>query len=207
MNNSTNTNIIEKIASKTPLEIATEYSLRGWQPIPVPYRSKNPNYPNWHVQPANGGGLNLPPHENNLARRFHENNGKPQNIGILLGKPSKDLVDIDLDNRWSVRLSAFFLPETNAIFGRQSKRRSHYLYYCPDAKTEKFQSSEMIVEIRAGGTQTVFPGSVHESGEPVTWDANGEPAQISFEELRVAVGKLAAASLISEYWIDTKDTI
>ncbi len=142
--------------------------------------------------------------ENNLSKHFHDGNGKPQNIGILLGKPSKGLVDIDLDNFWSVQYTTHFLPETNAVFGRKSKRRSHYLYYCSDAKTERFQSSEMIVEIRAERTQTVFPGSVHVSGEPVTWDANGEPSHISFEELRSAVGKLAAASLISEYWVDTK---
>jgi hypothetical protein len=27
----------------TALEIATDYQRRGWQPIPIPYRSKNPN--------------------------------------------------------------------------------------------------------------------------------------------------------------------
>lgn len=62
----------------------------------------------------------------------------------------------------------------------------------------------MIIEIRATGTQTVFPGSIHECGEPVTWDICGEPAQISFQELRVAVGKLAAASLLAEFWVDSK---
>ncbi|MEP6902041.1 MAG: hypothetical protein ABJA66_09840, partial [Actinomycetota bacterium] len=61
MNNNIKTNIIEKIAVKTPLEIATEYFLKGWQPIPIPFRSKNPNYAGWSVQHANGGMLKSHP--------------------------------------------------------------------------------------------------------------------------------------------------
>lgn len=139
-----------KNAPISALEIATEYFQKGWQPIPIPFRSKNPNFPGWTVQHTNGGTLKSRP-ENNLSERFHDRNGKPQNIGILLGKPSNDLVDIDLDEKWSVQLATHFLPETNAVFGRTSKRRSHYLYYCSEAKTERFQCSEMIVEIRADG--------------------------------------------------------
>src|SRR3712207_8239719 len=37
-----------------------------------------------------------------------------------------------------------------------------------------------ILEVRIGGggkgAQTVFPGSVHESGEPIEWDRDGDPA-------------------------------
>lgn len=193
MHNNIKTTENEKIAPKTALETATEYFLKGWQPIPIPFRSKNPNFPNWSVQ-----------HTTRVEELTSHFNGKPQNISVLLGTPSNDLTDVDLDNRWSVQLADFFLPETDAIFGRKSKRQSHFLYYCPEAKTEKFQFSEMIAEIRATGTQTVFPGSTHENGESVTWDKDGEPARISFQELRSAVGKLAAASLLAELWIDTK---
>lgn len=193
MNNNTKIAEIRKSGCKSALETATEYFLKGWQPIPVPVRSKNPNFPNWQTQHTK--------RIDELSTRF---NGKPQNVGVLLGKPSNDLVDIDLDNRWSVELATYFLPETGAIFGRTNKKRSHYLYYCPEAKTEKFQFTEMIAEIRAAGAQTIFPGSIHVSGEPVVWDNCGEPLGISFEELRSAVGKLAAASLLAELWIDTK---
>jgi uncharacterized protein (DUF927 family) len=193
MHNNTKTTENEKNAPKTALETATEYFLKGWQPIPIPFRSKNPNFPNWSVQHT--------ARVDDLTSHF---NGIPQNISILLGTPSNDLTDVDLDNNWSVQLADFFLPETDAIFGRKSKRRSHFLYYCPEAKTEKFQFTEMIVELRSTGMQTVFPGSIHESGEPVTWDVCGEPAKISFQELRSAVGKLAAASLLAELWVDSK---
>ena len=193
MNNNIKTTENEKSGRKSALETATEYFLKGWQPIPIPFRSKNPSFPNWHLQ-----------HTKTVVELTACFNGKPQNIGILLGKPSNNLVDVDLDNKWSVELAAYFLPETNAIFGRKSKRQSHYIYYCPDAKTEKFQFSEMIVELRAVGMQTVFPGSIHECGEPVAWDKYGEPARTTYEELRAAVGKLAAASLIAELWVDSK---
>ena len=183
----------EKIVPQSALEIATEYFLKGWQPIPVPTRSKNPNFPNWHVHRTT--------RLDELTTYF---NGKPQNVSVLLGTASGDLTDVDLDSRWSVELTTYFLPDTGAIFGRSSKKRSHFLYYCPDAKTEKFQSSEMIAEIRSTGTQTVFPGSIHECGEPIIWHDAGEPARVSFQDLRISVGRLSAAALLAEIWVDSK---
>ncbi len=193
MNHSIKLNENEKTAPQSALEIATEYFLKGWQPIPVPTRSKNPNFPNWQV--------NRTTQVTELTAYF---NGKPQNVSVLLGTVSGDLTDVDLDSRRSVELAAYFLPDTNAVFGRASKKRSHFLYYCPDAKTEKFQSSEMIAEIRSTGTQTVFPGSIHECGEPIIWHDAGEPARVSFQDLRIAVGRLSAAALLAEIWVDSK---
>ncbi|MDQ6786157.1 MAG: DUF927 domain-containing protein [Acidobacteriota bacterium] len=193
MNHNINSSENEKTAPQSALEIATEYFLKGWQPIPVPTRSKNPNFPNWHVHRTT--------RLDELTTHF---NGKPQNVSVLLGTASNDLTDVDLDSRWAVELTTYFLPDTGAIFGRSSKKRSHFLYYCPDAKTEKFQSSEMIAEIRSTGTQTVFPGSIHECGEPIIWYDADEPAQVSFQDLRAAVGRLSAAALLAELWVDTK---
>lgn len=193
MNNSIEINENEKTAPQSALEIATEYFLKGWQPIPVPTRSKNPNFPNWQIHRTT--------RVDELNTHF---NGKPQNVSVLLGTASNDLTDVDLDSKRSLELTAYFLPDTSAVFGRAGKKRSHFLYYCPNAKTEKFQSTEMIAEIRAAGTQTVFPGSIHVSGEPVIWDEAGEPARVSFQELRAAVGKLSAAALLAEFWVDSK---
>ncbi len=193
MHNNIKLNENEKTAPQSALEIATEYFLKGWQPIPVPTRSKNPNFPNWHLQRTT--------RVTELTTRF---NGKPQNVSVLLGDVSNNLVDVDLDGRWVTEDTTLFLPETDAVFGRASKKRSHFLYYCPDAKTEKFQFTEMIAEIRATGTQTVFPGSIHQCGESIIWHEAGEPAQISFQDLRAAVGKMAAAALLAEIWVDSK---
>ncbi|MEJ7698809.1 MAG: bifunctional DNA primase/polymerase [Pyrinomonadaceae bacterium] len=116
----------------TALEIAKDYLRRGWQPIPIAHRSKNPNLPGWQ---------NLKLSESDLPNHF---NGKPQNIGVLLGMTSKGLTDIDLDSIEAVKIADFFLPKTEAEFGRASKMRSHRLYYCNDASFEKFNNPFLI---------------------------------------------------------------
>jgi hypothetical protein len=61
----------------------------------------------------------------------------------------------------------------------------------------------MLCEIRIGGdkaAQTIFPGSVHESGEPIVWEENGEPASVKDDELLTCVKLVAATSLIARHW-------
>jgi len=186
----------------TALDIATDYRRRGWQPLPIPYRSKNPNLSGWQ---------NLSLTEKDLPNHF---NGKPQNIGVLLGAKSKGLTDIDLDSPEAVKIADYFLPQTKAEFGRAGKPRSHRLYYCKDAKFEKFNNPFLInskdaaerkkaciIELRTGdGLQTIFPGSTHESGEVVEWHDDGEPLEVDAPTLRRAVGLLASACLIATFW-------
>lgn len=112
MNNNIKTTENGKIVSKSALEIATDYHLRGWYPIPIPTRSKNPNFPNWCVVSRSKMCRSTTHPENDpkneLAQDFHNNIAKPQSIGILLGKPSNDLVDIDLDAKCAVQHTTFF---------------------------------------------------------------------------------------------------
>jgi hypothetical protein len=42
----------------------------------------------------------------------------------------------------------------------------------------------MVVELRSTGAQTVFPGSVHPSGEPIEWDCDGEPTIVDPDVLQ-----------------------
>jgi hypothetical protein len=126
-----------------------------------------------------------------------------QNVGVLLGSASDGLVDVDLDNPIAVALAPRFLPNTGAIFGRASKPRSHWLYRVTDgATTKKFQSSDgaMIVEIRSDGAQTMFPPSIHPSGEEVTWDTDSEPAQVVASELLAPVERLTAVTQLAIAW-------
>src|SRR5689334_13276954 len=55
-------------------------------PIPLPIRSKNPNRAEWQ---------NLRPSAADLDALFPA--GQESNIGLLLGQPSNNLVDADLD--------------------------------------------------------------------------------------------------------------
>ncbi len=178
----------------TTLDRAVSYIRRGMLPIPVPRGKKAPCTKGWTKFRLT---------EEEAPRHF---NSSEQNIGILLGEPSGNLVDIDLDCPESVALAADFLPQTECTFGRPSKRRSHRIYRTePLIKTQKFADptdSTMLVEIRSTGCQTVFPGSVHPSGESITFDRDGEPAKIARAELKKRVAKLAAAALLARHWPD-----
>ena len=193
------------------LSIAQGYFKRGWQPLPLNLRSKNPG------ETLGKGWQNFRITEAELSKYF---NGAARNIGVLLGKPSNNLVDIDLDTPEAVKLAPFFLPETKAIFGRAGNPRSHWLYVADFTKTEQLEDPLLvnskdkkerdeatIVEIRSTGVQTVFPGSTHEeTGEKIEWFEQGEPAQVDAKVLRRAVTRLAAAALLARYWRNVFDT-
>lgn len=169
----------------TPLEAAQDLYRRGMSVIPIPHMDKNPGYPAWQQTRLA---------EADLPARF---NGKPQNIGVLLGEPSGWIVDVDLDHPRCVELADQYLPATPAVFGRPGKHRSHRIYRVSGpVATAKFKSKShgMLVELRSTGMQTVFPPSTHETGEPITWEVeNAEPALIDPEVLRAAVETLADA--------------
>lgn len=172
-------------------DAAKDYIQRGWCPIPIPYKQKGPRLDKWQEL-----RLNL----DNLPRYF---TGEPQNIGIILGEPSGGLIDIDLDAPEAIKLAKAFLPPTEWVFGRSSKRRSHWIYITnPIPETMQFATSEgaMLVELRSTGAQTIFPPSVHESGEPIAFVRQGEISSVSAEELQDKVARLAAAALLVRHW-------
>ncbi len=168
------------------IDTALAYIRRDWSPIPLPARSKAPVVEGW-------------PELRLTAETAGEHfNGKPQNIGVLLGEPSGGLIDVDLDHPKAVSMATTYLPETGSIFGRPGKPRSHFLYRvsAPIATHKRdHKTLGMIVELRSTGCQTVFPPSVHPSGEPITWDCDGEPPTITPEELSQCVDLLADAVL------------
>jgi hypothetical protein len=182
------------------LDVAREYLSLGWMPLPVPLQSKSPGFKGWttfEVAPED-----LPSYFGDLG-----------NVGVLLGDRSNGLIDIDLDCEETIRLADHFLPQTNAVFGRPSKKRSHWLFYCLAAKTKKFadpiaktknpnsRSTSMLCEIRGTGCQTILPGSVHVIGELITWaNSSYGPALVEKEILSRSVAKMASASLLARYW-------
>ena len=183
----------------TPLDIAVGYIARGWNPVPIPYRTKGPTGNGWQTRIITAG----------TAERHFD--GNVANVGIILGPTSSGLTDVDLDCPEAIALAPAVLPPTLAKFGRPSKRASHWLYVTDLATTADIAavqfrhpvSKDMLIELRIGGAkgaQTVFPGSVHESGEPIIWEIDEEPACIEGEELRRRVRALAAYSLVLRHW-------
>ena len=172
---------------------ARVYLNAGLTPIPIKPRSKIPCDSGWQY-------LRLT--EDQLAESFYPYT----NVGIVLGEPSGGLVDVDLDNANSLTLAPYFLPPTDFKFGRELKPASHWIYRAENpGKCKKLTAHETIVEVRATGGQTVFPGSVHQSGEEINFcdtdiDELPVPTQTTRENLDVAAINIAIASVLLDYW-------
>ena len=175
---------------KAIIKFAKKYIQRGWSPIPIPYMSKCPKIKEWQ-------NLRITLEE---VHRFF--NTKPMNVGVLCGEPSGGLIDVDLDSKEAVSLADEFLPKTHCIFGRPSKPRSHRIYLIiSNPNYQKFNDPQggAILEIRSTKCQTVFPPSIHPSGEEIMFYEEGNPLVIE-EDLFSSVKKLAAAALLAKYW-------
>jgi hypothetical protein len=163
---------------------------RAWRLVPVPTGQKRPGIKGW------------PDREFGLAD-FH-NGG---NIAIRVGHRSGGLVDADLDCEEAIELAPLYLPETGAIFGRQSKPRSHYLYIAAGAKFETFVdpiAQQTLLELRADGRDggahlTLAPPSIAD-GERREWCCHTvEPAVFNARALRVCMARLAVGCLTMRY--------
>jgi Bifunctional DNA primase/polymerase, N-terminal len=121
---------------------------------------------------------------------------------VLLGEPSGDLVDCDLDSTEAIALAPFLLPDTGRVSGRASRARSHWWYRARAVRPEKFCdiNHECLVELRSVGQQTVVPPSIYPSGERVVWYSKKSSVRINGSELHSAISKLAAATLIARHW-------
>jgi len=178
--------------ARTIAVAARDYHARGWKPVPVSRKTKKPIGTGWQKRPFDPAQFN----------------GNAQNVGIQLGASSSGPVDVDLDCMLAIGLAPEFLPPTNAIFGRRSRPCSHQLYVSDLCNTEKQavlaykDGGAVIVELRIGGNgrgaTTVFPPSMHASGEMVQWERDGDPSHVAGDELKKAVLKLAIACVLKQ---------
>src|SRR4051794_13377190 len=133
------------------VDVARSYARRGWSPIPIPYGTKRPVLEGWQQ-------LRL--REDTVDRYF---NGAAQNIGVILGRASGGLVDVDLDCPEALRVASEMLPPTSTVFGRASKAGAHRLYLagrldpetgevtaqrCPTTQFKDPTDNGMLVELR-----------------------------------------------------------
>jgi len=165
---------------RTLEQAARYYIRRGFTPIPIMASQKCPVLKNWQ---------HLRLREQEVAWVFH-NAG---NLGLSLGEPSGNLVDVDLDCAEARELADRFLPPTAGVTGRPGSPRSHRWYICPDLQTARRRdpvSDASIVEVRGTGSQTLVGPSIHPSGEPYDF-LTGNPAYVDAAALRDAVDRLA----------------
>ncbi len=165
------------------------YHRRGWRVTPVRLGEK---------RPVGSGWQDLRLDEDGIRKAF----ATACNVGVLLGDASGGLVDVDLDVSEAAVVAGRLLPAT-ARFGRAGKPGSHYLYRVTgEVKTRKFTAPDrtVLLELRSSGAQTVFPPSVHVSGEPIEWEDEREPLEIEAQELEQLVALVAAATLLARAW-------
>ncbi len=188
----------------TPREVAASYLDLGMVPIPVPFRSK-----------AAGKGWNkrtLDAARESLEKDFP--NGKPMNVAVLLGEASDGIVDVDLDCQEAIELAPKFLPATRT-FGRTSKPASHWIFHSANVVSAQYAEpaprgvkSQMLVELRGADRATVFPGSVHPSGESIDWTDSATPiAELDAADLYQRVACLGAAVLLARGGMDADAAI
>jgi DNA polymerase-1 len=190
----------------TPHVVIREYIARGFAPLPVLRGQKRSVIPNWTEYQADPADLTA----------FDR-----MNVGLLLGRRSGGLVDVDLDTPEAVRAAALLLPLTGMVSGRASSPRSHYWYKCPDAPARAstefadvptktlaadgtpVERRAMLVELRSTGGQTVVAPSVHPGGEAIVWDRFDEPMALPVADLLRSVAKVAVVALMAEHWPGT----
>lgn len=169
----------------TPIEAraamaAQNYRVKGLKVLPIPYKSKACRINGWPTYAVDS---------EHIAAVFED----PCNVGVLLG--GSGYTDIDVDSDLATPFLKW-LPPTGAIWGRQSRPRSHYLYRCAN-KTHSFKnSSGVILEIRSEGAYAVVPPSVHPSGEPYVWETTGQPGDGNGLEDRAKLIAVAATLLL-----------
>src|SRR5207248_165410 len=105
---------------------AQHYLRLGFTPVPLRAKTKAPRLNGWPQLQADGYDLD---------QLFPANTAL--NIGLLLGEPSRGLVDVDLDAVEAIRAAGHLLPETGWVSGRASKPRSHYWYRAQPRLAEK----------------------------------------------------------------------
>jgi hypothetical protein len=190
---------VRRQGASDPLSAARDLLRRGIMPLPIKPGKKNPTIPGWQ---------NLTIDATNVDRYF---SGADLNVGGRMGAKSGGLVDVDLDSAVTMQLAPRFLPRTEAVYGRDGKPKSHWLYRCDPDDLESRGSfpfhdagGSVIVELRIGGgakgAQSVMPGSVHSSGELVRWDSDGVPAQVDYAHLKMCVQQLAVAAVLLEHF-------
>src|SRR5215831_17240209 len=111
------------------------YSTLGWRLVPVRAGLKRPSAAGWTEREF--GPADFP---------------ADGNVAVQLGPASGGLADTNLDASEAIVLANTYLPATNAIFGRRSKPRSHWLYVARDAVFEAFSdpiAGDVLLEIRS----------------------------------------------------------
>lgn len=146
------------------------------------------------------------------------------NTAIVMGTPSSNLVDVDLDWPLASKLAVSVFGADNLktmYFGRKSSRASHFLFRVAETKGKPFRTRKFllpkafegmaalpdahalcILELRGNGAYTMVPPSIHPSGEAVEWGAGSphNPVVVEADRLVALCGRIAFLAVCAQFW-------
>jgi hypothetical protein len=140
-----------------------------------------------------------------------------ENIGVLLGKPSGDLVRLDPDYPSVPEVTSILWSKPSACFGRASAPGSGRLYICkvkstnfllpitmkndPRLPLHDGKPNLVVFQILSTGKQSMVPPSIHpETGEDVLWEMTEPPGVIEPAALLRRVGLEAFLMVCVYFW-------
>ncbi len=136
--------------------------------------------------------------EQQILRAFEMNN-----VALVLGKPSGNLADFDLDEPLAANIADTFGVDTET-YGRKGKPGSHRLIITDKPlKSKQYRDpldSAMLVELRGTGAVSQAPGSRHPSGETYVYDTDCEPVYMACDAAYTLAQRIAVASFFAKHW-------
>jgi hypothetical protein len=152
------------MAGNATVTTATSYRERGWSPIPLKIRSKEPKLSKGHPF------LSRKATDEEFARFDFRHN-----VGIVTGKVSGVIVLDDDDGGATLKENGWNIPATPTV---RTKRGHQYFFRCPDEGFPTFDVSEKL-EVRGDGAYVVAPPSVHPSGHVYEWVISPDDAELA----------------------------
>ena len=174
------------------LEAATALVQAGFAVLPTLSRSREIRVRGWP---------DLQLTEAELPLHF---TGTEQNISINW-KCSSGRCALDLDAMEAEELAPLLLPIDTPAFGRAGRLRQ-MIFECAEATSFSLKhNGEMLVEVLAGGSASLAPGSTQPEGDLVQWCAGRSPQEyapkkVSLARLQGFATIVAGAALLLRYW-------
>ena len=176
------------------LVAATALVQAGFAVLPTMSRSREIRVRGWP---------NLQLTEDELPLHFTDTE---QNVSINW-KCSRGRCALDLDAAEAEELAPLLLPMGTPAFGRAGRLRQ-IIFDCAEANSFSLKyNNEVLVEVLAGGSASLAPGSTQPGGDVVKWCAGRSPQEhapkkVSFARLQTFATIVAGAALLLRYWRD-----
>ena len=155
------------------LRAAERYVRAGFAVVPIPHRSKRPVLEGWEA-------LRLTRDE--LPEHF---NGRPQNVGLILGQPSGGLVDVDLDVPEATKIAGRFLPQELQRLGTElSEDHGKAVEEDDVEKAADLYSRRVLVGKQIEDLEPPLAKITLRRGRPVEVAFYREPSETELRELR-----------------------